>query len=103
MPYIIIVNRPGYLPEQDPYAVASVEDARDAACEEVEATSTARLEMQVADELEAARRLPFGGGIIGPLPDGYVIDVRRVSWHELARIAGTGSTDPQAILNAYNN
>lgn len=31
MPYIVIVNQPGFLPEANPYAVATLEEAREAA------------------------------------------------------------------------
>ena len=103
MPYIITVNQPGFLPEQDPYAVATIEEARDAAWEEVTDRGAS-----VPDDPQwhnATTRLPEHGGTVGPLPDGYVIDVRKVDWMELASLAGMTTfprTDPDHIIDAYN-
>jgi hypothetical protein len=44
------------------------------------------------DLSQKARELPESGGMIGPLPDGTLIEVYRVSWSELER-----------IIDAYNN
>lgn len=114
MPYIICVNQPGCLPEADPTAVATIEEAREAATQEC-TVSEARFpgtaesggwgDPKVWTPFEdAARELPESGGTIGPLPDGYVIDVRQVSLDELAGLAGctNGAWSEGAILDAYN-
>jgi hypothetical protein len=98
MPYIICVSRPGCLPEQEPFAVADLGEAKDhAASIAVEANTSLR-------HVGQAHTLPEEGGRIGPLPDGYVIEVRRVDWLELAasmaqRFIGQ---PPDVILHAYN-
>lgn len=115
MPYIVCVNMPGCLPEQDPRAVATLEEARAAANDELY-----RGEGEAADALQwqpfygAADALPESGGVIGPLPDGYVIDVQRLSWPDLAALVSptlaaalchpTSSVRPSHddIINAYN-
>lgn len=84
MPYTICVNMPGCLPEQDPVAAATIEEARDIAATEVECSSTwIGSEYTMSDFTALARAagtLPEQGGIIGPLPDGYVIDVQPIEW-----------------------
>lgn len=110
MPYIICVNQPGCLPESDPTAVATLEDARTSAVEEIDRSARDVLPDDEYDRLSrSAFYLPESGGVIGPLPDGYAIDVRKVSGVELARLAGLTSDDPAerftlpAILDAYNH
>lgn len=58
-----------------------------------------------------ARSLPKEGGIIGPLPDGTVIEVTSVSWNWIIGVADDAGIDTDsiyadggdlAILNAYN-
>lgn len=107
MPYIVVVNRPGYLPEQDPYAVATLDEARDTAAEEV-------LRSYEQDESEESFHGHYGpfnalahalteqGGTIGPLPDGYVIDVQAVTWDRLSHIAESDTDDHDAIIDSYN-
>lgn len=108
MPYIITVNQPGCLPESDPTAVATIEEARETAREEVARYSgemPRTWPTPIAAYVGEAERLPEHGGTVGPLPDGYVIDVRRVTWDELAKLAqwpeGRSSV-PALILDAYN-
>jgi hypothetical protein len=122
MPYIICVNQRTYLPTEpgaapmwrddergDPVAVATIEEARETAREElVSMERTTLAEAARATELgEDIRTLPESGGVIGPLPDGYVVDVQRVTWDELARVAKRWpralAEDPARILDAYNN
>jgi len=90
MPYIIVVNRPGHLPEADPVAVATVEEARDRAADDVRTSMDA-----FGDDREALQRygfldaelaamdVPEHGGTIGPMSDGYVIDVQFYTWLEM--------------------
>lgn len=117
MPYIIVVNQPGYLPDQDPYAVADIEDARASAANEVD-WSLERLheERGAFEGLNAYERagveaadLPDTGGVIGPLPDGYVIDVRKTTYAALRTLAGLDGVElyglrderRDQILNAF--
>jgi hypothetical protein len=120
MPYIVIVNMPGCLPEQDPHAYATLDDdgARDAALEEVVRALDASgydpdAEGGTAHPLvQEVNALTERGGVIGPLPDGYVIDVQCVTWHALVEpVAALGWVDPLVpdsdkeradILDAYN-
>jgi hypothetical protein len=99
MPYIICVNQPGCLPEQEPYAVATIEGARQAVFSEAEDA----LGVGDLDAVRMCREITESGGVVGPLPDGYVIDVRRVTWQELRKLTGLLSmVDREAILDAYN-
>jgi hypothetical protein len=122
MPYIVCTNTPGNLPDgTEPRAYATIEEARDAARGEVE-TSLERapegdrnfLSRHFAGKIAY---LPEHGGVIGPLPDGYVIDVQAKSWPELAELAGVPfqteshpgpryegiARDHARILDAYND
>lgn len=115
MPYIVCVNRPGCLPEQSPLATATIDEVRRAAraalddslpqdrslnSDEQRADRWARLAIQ--DMIDGGE-----GGTI-TLPDGYVVDVRRVTINELAALCGKwnerGSSDfsTAAIIDAYN-
>ncbi len=115
MPYIICVNVPGCLPEADPVAVATLEDARYAARDAIETSA----QCSDGDETDAIYETALSdlngqwawifeeGATIGPLPDGYVIDVRPVSWAELASIAGFHGppqydNEREDLINAYN-
>ena len=108
MPYTICQNVPGNLPEADPVAVATLGDARDAALDIVLRNESMNFDPtrvgMYSEADEAARNLPAEGAVIGPLPDGYVIDITHVGWDELARLAGltTLPKDWQKILDAYN-
>lgn len=79
--YVICVNRAGFLPEADPYEVEGLEAARDAACEEVHRSfdlpgyDANHSPAEHGHALDQANALGEGGGIVGPMPDGYVIDV----------------------------
>lgn len=83
MTYVICVNKPGYLPESEPVEVDTIQEARDAAAEEVQRSmdafgddreAQARYGFTAAEE--QALDLPEDGGVIH-MPDGYVIDVTR--------------------------
>lgn len=109
MPYIICINRPGCLPEQDPRAIATLEEVRDSLQPIVREPADPRVRSKLVSQL---RRLTESGGVIGPLPGGYVIDVQHVTWPELGILAGnpapTGGFDPsqptskQSVIDAYN-
>lgn len=51
--------------------------------------------------VSAAEALPEPGGMIGPLPDGTVIEVERVSWLYFPQWHETGMRRPE-ILAAFN-
>lgn len=104
MPFTICVNRPGYLPEESPRAVETIEEARSAASDHI--IGTPMLADDESHLLRWAAKLPESGGLIGPLPDGYVIEVSHVSYGNLWK-AITGSKDNQPIdtadiVDAYN-
>lgn len=112
-PYTICENQPGYLPEQGPYAVATIDEAREIAhdtlyrWEDDHAGDDARIEPLY----DAAKALPVSGGVIGPLPDGCIIDVRPTTYKELCAFAGLAATElyglrderREQILGAYND
>jgi hypothetical protein len=115
-PYIVTTKRRGYMGlglVRSPRvvsrrAVATLEEARDfiySLCAETDVDDE-----RIADDID---RLPESGGTVGPLPDGTVIEVEQVTWHELTHRttnvgrywlpADHGHTDAQAaILDAYN-
>lgn len=107
MPYIICVNQPGCLPEQDPIAVATLEEARSLACDEIDISARERSRRNLTNFTIEVEQLPEDGGIIGPLPDGYVIDVQARTWSELAELAGFHAppqyeNEREELLDAYN-
>lgn len=124
MPYIITIKNPTRLAELEaafayaggrgveladeidalrsgePYAVA-VPTKINAMCIEHGATGLTTAEL---------RRIVNEGDTIGPLPDGTVIEVERIEWPALAKVAGKQwityepSSDHlrEAIIDAYN-
>lgn len=107
MPYIVCVNQPGCLPESKPTAHASVEQARAAVRDEV-IGYTPTEDREAASTAVWAQLLSLGelGGVVGPLPDGYVIDVTSCSYGELWKLAtGSKANQPvntEDIIDAYN-
>lgn len=104
MPYIVTVNQPGCPPEADPTAVATIEEARDAAVDHITGTpNTADGEWTL---LQACQALAETGGVVGPMPDGYVIDVRPVTWEELHALSSCSipshASNHEHVLDAYN-
>lgn len=98
MPYIISVNMPGYLPEQDPTATATLDEARQHATDEVRRSPGYDEAMDLAPYTAAdgaIAAMSTDGAVIGPLPDGYAIDVQRVTWTELATLAGYNTMTPR--------
>ncbi len=113
MPYIICVNRPGYLPEQEPVAVATLEEARDEATNALAQHGIAAkgegMRLWVPPLVTTAQTLPEQGGTVGPLPDGSVIDVQQVGIKELARLcdftpsaSDGGVVTADVVIDAYN-
>lgn len=112
MPYIVTTYADQtdgvYGPESQPYAVATLEEACDAASEEGDRSfETIDGPRQPTDIVRAIDALPEHGGTVGPLPDGYVIEVQQVEWIELARLVeldcGALCAVPNAeIIDAYN-
>lgn len=79
MGYVVVVNKPGFLPEQEPVRVDTLEEAIEAAEAEIDVSQDALGEepearAYFASAREAAANLTEDGGVIS-LPDGYVIDV----------------------------
>lgn len=111
MPYIICVNQPGCLPEADPVAVATLDEARAVALAEVEQSyQSIYPALRLEERLTASRTLPDEGGVIG-LPGGYVIDVQPIGEGELESICGIDLDEmpdvrtPEGlaeIIEAYN-
>lgn len=119
MPYVIVVNKRGNLPETEPKAAVDIAQAREMAEAEVEVSMNAFGEDREALDSygwiaasEAAAALPVTGGVIA-LPDGYVIDVNTISWQALAKLTGydnrlRSARGPrrrevqESILDAYN-
>jgi hypothetical protein len=108
MPYIITTTHdrePDWPGEQTRRAVATLEEAREAAKDALPASANLSRHFEAED-------LPESGGTIGPLPAGTVIAVRLCGWSELHRAAtGQGldfltgldhSTQHAAIIDAYN-
>lgn len=83
MPYIVTTHRPGKyerpIEDGDRYshtAVATLDEAREKAGAVYGAGPTF-----------IAEKISESGGTIGPLPDGTVVEVRRIGWADLARQA----------------
>ncbi len=113
MPYIVHSYIPAGIGRPETrHAVATLEEARDLAATEVEG-SPAWIGTEYAwndcPRLTAdAENLPAEGGTVGPLPDGYVIDVLRVSDNDLrtelvyVRDIATRYMSEAEVIAAYN-
>jgi hypothetical protein len=112
MPYIIVINRPGHLPEADPVAVATIEEACDVSLEEV-IRSLDQTDEDVSDTahplIQEINALPEHGGLIGPMPDGYVIDVQFYTWLEMRAMTDVvtvgqhpSESEKELIIDHYN-
>jgi hypothetical protein len=100
VPYIITTNRymddptaeflPGAKPGIERRAVATLDEAKGAVIREL------------APRIDSAFEWDLGleGGTVGPLPDGTVIEVKRVAWLNLARGVGLDCGDMCAVPNA---
>lgn len=100
MPYVITTTTPGYYCMHcgpgacttdshslvSRVAVATLEDARKHCLEETVRTHAWGYGSQPF--ISASRALPESGGTIGPLPDGTIIEVRRVDNFALGMEAG---------------
>ncbi len=108
MPYVITVNRPGFLPEADPVAVATLEDAREVAHDEIGRSLPDDRELnsdeQRADRAArlAARDIGASGGCV-PLPGGYVVDVQPLGWIDLERLARGASSSPLPDITTFDS
>lgn len=114
MPYIITVNRPGCLSEQDPRAVATLDEAQAIAHDDL---SKSPLWDDANSGDEGAYRefaaeivaLDAAGGRIGPMPGDYFIYVQHIGLAELWQLVRPDppldSPLPSAdeIIDAYNN
>ena len=111
MPYVITTSRTiigGYtapgeretITDTTRRAVATLEEAREAAREALPAAANLSRHYEAED-------IPAAGGTIGPLPDGTVIGVRPILWAELARDTGQFDAGHELahgeILEAFNH
>lgn len=86
-----------------PVAVATLDEAREAVSRALWENGAEPDSYRLVEQFD---KFDANGGSVGPLPDGTVIDVRRVSWTTLAYRAFDRfppSTDPSAILAAFND
>ena len=116
MPYIITTRRRTSTPEGfDPpltrRAVATLEEARGYAAEQVRGALGVRKSWSIRKPEALALGLPEHGGTIGPLPDGTTIEVTPVCWNWIIGAAEDAGVDTDAvhadgddiaILDAYN-
>lgn len=111
MPYIVTTHELDETsgmptpPMNRPYAVATLEDARDYVIDELGHIYDG-FELPVSDEHnQRAAELTESGGTIGPLPDGYVIEVQRVDWLDLERDRRGQPTYPGSVwpINVAND
>lgn len=107
MPYVVCINRPGCLPEADPTAVETIDEAREVAQDAVRMSSQDAPDGEgYGSSFEQAYTLPETGGVIGPMPDGYVIDVQRVEWSALPMFdthrPDVYRSNRAAVIDAYN-
>jgi hypothetical protein len=81
-PYVVTTKRRD---EDQPGVTVSRVLSRRAVATLGEARGLAALSCGISnpEHLRAASRLPESGGTVGPLPDGTVIQVERVTWAEL--------------------
>lgn len=108
MPYIITTNEPFdaavhvHRPAFTRRAVATLEEARQRVFEVCE--DTYGIGRNVEAQILATRSITEEGGTVGSLPDGTVIEVKRVSRHDLEYIVGLehhGITLDR-VLEAFN-
>lgn len=108
MPYVITTTyslRPlGAMSRLSRRAVATLEEARQRVFEIAE--DVYGIGRDVGAQVDACRSLTEAGGTVGPLPDGTVIEVARVPFHELMLRANieppeNGMLDAE-IIDAYN-
>lgn len=92
-------------------AVATIEETREAAQNAVIdgcATNPPQSPGSCAHHYDAASTLGEQGGTIGPMPDGYVIEVQFVTWPDLWRLSGSpvlvddGTPASDKTLDAFN-
>jgi hypothetical protein len=101
MPYIVTTKRVSATRTTPPNdndllsrrAVATLEGARTSAEESVKAHAVGL----IGQWRRQAESLPESGGTIGPLPDGTVIEVERVTWHDIAREGGLSYADAMSF------
>lgn len=115
-PYIVTTKHegryPGALHPQSRRAVATLEEAREAANDAV-GSRMPEHRADVGDYIDAmadADNLPEAGGTVGPLPDGTVIEVSALTWIDLWAASGIGAEGlwhgteerRQQIIDAFN-
>ena len=75
---------PDAKPVQTRRAVATLEEAKRHANGVIDGSGYAHIE-QVAESYSKVDALSSAGGLVGPLPNGTIIDVECIGWQELAR------------------
>jgi hypothetical protein len=96
MPYVITTEERYHGGPQHRRAVATLEEAREWVYRSLD-----RDPLPVAGRLGMAMGLPESGGTLGPLPDGTVIEVEPVTWHDLIA-DGHFTTVPSPVDSASN-
>ena len=73
--------------------------------------ATPCLRQDISDLAARCEALATSGGVIGPLPDGYVIEVHHLRWDELRELLPARDTPiireigdaGQPLIDAYND
>jgi hypothetical protein len=111
MPYVITTKGPSTIPGvgtlreavESRRAVATLEEASEACCEIIDAIPGIDDEHRHDPKLQPAYRLSECGGTVGPLPDGTVIEVERVSWLTLSsRVPDTDQAAGWLMFNEWD-
>jgi hypothetical protein len=117
MPYIITERWDGAThpkPGNNPVAVATLGEARAEARTFINTVADRSPGRWMYEMRQECQQMPESGGVIGPLPDGTVIEVRPITLYGLAENAGWRGwrltrvtarpdlVDPSEIIDAYN-
>ncbi len=86
-------------------AVATLDEAREAAAATVNAAWTDRDDAGIRPHYRMRNRalnLPGEGGTVGPLPDGTVIEVRKINGYTLAGEVANATGEPCRVFDAVS-
>lgn len=104
MPYIVTaygpnLDQPNVHDGISRRAVATLETARQHLLDRYGSWWTSGMHESLAREIVT---LPESGGTVGPLPDGTIIEVERVSLNDLRTGIGTFDMSPAEVIAAFN-